>query len=542
MAMNFAAARKRVGRLLAPKRPQDLSRSALTADPLRDNVIDESIAMSPRFQRALKAKPEVAYENADGELTKFEWDTFGEAVLDTARAMYGMDEPEVRSREQVKPSHRLNREVTASILGSEAFREQRPYTRNRQLEAMVGAQAISDSLEESAKTTLAEHVARSEEMGEAEEGMAEAGDAMERLKQQAAAENAADGTVSDATRREIKQAMKQAQASEQKLGELVQAQNASSLVIDSHAAAQAAAGAASDAVDEAAALGMLPGMGAGPGQDLPPEQALALMEKWGANSDLRELLRMVGRMIRDMRFKREARTKNVPVEPVSITTGRSIERMLPHEMARAYIDVTKPMWIDDYSGRKLLEYQMQGKTPAGKGPLVFCIDGSGSMGAEAAGVKRFVWASSLVLAGLTIAQREKRDFACVEFGSAGQLKSWVFPGREQADPDMVLEMCTHFFAGGTSTVTGMRESLRIIKDVPAFKTADVVLVSDGQDSFGSEDKAIRDELTELNVRVHGVSIATPGNVYCEAMCDYVVDVVDLAHSNEATDKLAQNIT
>lgn len=234
-----------------------------------------------------------------------------------------------------------------------------------------------------------------------------------------------------------------------------------------------------------------------------------------------------------------ARSANPPVERLDALV---LAAKCAYPDAHAISAIWSPASEHEVMATVQLEYQMQGKTPAGKGPLVFCIDGSGSMGAEAAGVKRFVWASSLVLAGLTIAQREKRDFACVEFGSAGQLKSWVFPGREQADPDMVLEMCTHFFAGGTSTVTGMRESLRIIKDVPAFKTADVVLVSDGQDSFGSEDKAIRDELTELNVRVHGVSIATPGNVYCEAMCDYVVDVVDLAHSNEATDKLAQNIT
>jgi uncharacterized protein with von Willebrand factor type A (vWA) domain len=182
---------------------------------------------------------------------------------------------------------------------------------------------------------------------------------------------------------------------------------------------------------------------------------------------------------------------------------------------------------------------MQGKAPAGKGPIIEIHDGSGSMMSPE---EKFIWATSLGLAMLTIAQRDKRDFAGIEFGSRGQLESWLFPKGETPDPERVLHFAGHFFGGGTSTVAGLREALRILKERPEFKSADVVLIGDGIDSVGTEDVAIAKELRDMGVRIHGISILHRGNAYMEQICDYVNEVMDLAGPNDASDELAQNIT
>lgn len=206
-------------------------------------------------------------------------------------------------------------------------------------------------------------------------------------------------------------------------------------------------------------------------------------------------------------------------------------------MTRNVGELMRGLFIQDWSARRLLEYEMQGKIPAGKGPIIEVHDGSGSMGGEP-----FIWASSLAACLCMLAKREKRAFAGIEFGSANQLKSWYFPKDEDTDPDKLLDFVSHFFGGGTHTATGMREALRIIEEEPEFSTADVILIGDGCDTFRDEDKRIRDRLRELDVRIHGITIMTGANPYFDQMCEWHVDVTDLAGSNDATDALAENIT
>jgi hypothetical protein len=168
MPMDFAAAAQRVRGLLAPKKASELSRSALTSDPLRDRIVRDAGNASDRFQATKRDVPELEYER-DGQTEKFEWTTFGEAVEDYARAAFGYDEPEVLGRDRMRPSHRLNREVLHSALHSEGFQESRPYTRGNEAEAIYGAMAYASSLEESARGLLEEHIERSNQISEVEQ-------------------------------------------------------------------------------------------------------------------------------------------------------------------------------------------------------------------------------------------------------------------------------------------------------------------------------------------------------------------------------------
>ena len=158
MAMNFATASKRVRGLLAPTKPADLSKSSLTPDPLRDNIIRDAGAQSERFQAATRKYPEIEYErtNDDGSTSteSYEWETFPEAVRDFARAAFGWDEPEVLSRDKVRPSHRFNREIMQAAINSPGFRELRPHSRNNELESLYGAIMGAPELEAMAPEAL----------------------------------------------------------------------------------------------------------------------------------------------------------------------------------------------------------------------------------------------------------------------------------------------------------------------------------------------------------------------------------------------------
>jgi uncharacterized protein with von Willebrand factor type A (vWA) domain len=539
MGMDFAKASERVRGLLAPKKVSDLSRSALTPDPLRDRIVHDAGKASARYQATKRSVPKLSYER-DGEQQTHEWTTFGEAVEDYSRASFGYDEPQVLGRDKVRPSHRLNREVLHSALHSEGFRDSRPYTRGNEAEAIYGGMAYAASLEESARELLAEHVERSEQIGEAEQAQQSAEDMMESLRKRAREENQEHGTVQKGTRGEIKRTLKQIANANGQLVDLMQQQAGGTMTVDAIHAGEAAAAAADEAVQQLQALTGA-GLDGGQSQNMTPDQQIALAEKWAANPTLQKVLKNVGRMIRSMHFARDARTKNVPVEPVGITIGADLEHVLPQELSRAVSPhpLLQATFMRDYANKSLLQYEMQGKAPAGKGPIIEIHDGSGSMMSPE---EKFIWATSLGLAMLTIAQRDKRDFAGIEFGSRGQLESWLFPKGETPDPERVLHFAGHFFGGGTSTVAGLREALRILKERPEFKSADVVLIGDGIDSVGTEDVAIAKELRDMGVRIHGISILHRGNAYMEQICDYVNEVMDLAGPNDASDELAQNIT
>lgn len=538
--MDFRNASQRVRAMVAAKKPQDLQKSSLTPDQLRDNIVAEAAAHSERFKAARRKMPVIDYEleMPDGtkEAKQYTWESFPEMLNDVARASFSYDEPEVMASHKVRPSHMLNREVMAQNLISEGMRESRPYTRGNELESLFNAMAQGKDLEESARTRLAEHIARSNEMGEQEDEIRDADSMMDDLRKRAKQQIQDQGAVDDPTRRQIKQQVKRRQQARGTLQQLLQQQQQSNMVAQAIAAANSASQAGAEAVE---ALRSLPGVGGGESHNLSPDQQIELAEKWSDNPELMAIAKMLGRMYRDMRFKRETRTKNVPIEPVGVTTGNDLELLLPTEAARALQkdDFSKFTFVTDFVGRKLLQYEMSGKMPAGKGPIVCVTDGSGSMGGEP-----FVWASSLALCLMTIARREKRDFAGVEFGSAGQLKSWFFPSKVALDSNEVLDYASHFWGGGTSTVTGMAEALRIIEDVPEFRTADIILIGDGQDTFTARDQAIRHACVEKGVRIHGISIMCPNNRYMEQMCETVVDVMDLAGSNAATDAVAANIT
>lgn len=534
VGMNFKAAAGRVRGLLAPSKPMDLRTSALTPDRLRDNIMREQEDKSVRYRTEIDQAPELV--GSDGEA--FQWTAFPDLVRDAARALFGWAEPDLVSPASMRPGHRLNHAVLRAFCESEAFRQMRSHTRNNEVSSTGAAMAAGESLIDLARTLLAEHVQRSEQMDPWQQAQQTAEEMFVALRQRARDEINAVGDVQDPTRRQIKRAAKQLARAREALSDLTGQEAASGYQAAATAAGMAAAEAANDSLDGLKALAGLPGTEPGTPHKLNTDTMIALGEKLRQHEQLMQIVRMLGRILRNFRFKRDARMRNVPQIPVGVTMGSDLRRILPRELARIANPhpVIRAKFVLDYLKGNLLQREMSGYEPAGKGPIIPVVDGSGSM----ADLK-FIWASAVVLAMLSEATRGKRGFACVEFGSDGEMQSWVFAKGEPPDPWRVLDMAGHFFGGGTSIATGLEEALRIMRDEPGFKAADVVLIGDGLCAYTKRDATVLAELRELGVRIHGITILTPNNPYFDTACDWHVDVADLAGANEATDMLAANL-
>jgi uncharacterized protein with von Willebrand factor type A (vWA) domain len=538
--MDFRGAKRRAREILAPTpRPQDLQASTLRRDKLRDNIIRDAEEHTERFQSAVRRVPKVAYEHTNEDGTKEQrehtWQGYGECVRDVARALFGIDEPEMTDRRKVRPESQLSWDVIRMMLGQEAFLESRPYARMNEAEAIAGAMAVGDILRDLASSVLAEHVARSEEARQDSEAAQSADDLMQRLRDRAKQEIDASGEVQAATKRALKNAYKQQQQALANLAQTLQQMQASGQAVAAAQAAKAAASAAQDAIESVEAI---KGITEGNERQLDPQTQLELANRLKANPFLAKVLREIGRLYRDMRYKRETRTRSVPTEPVDITLGRDAERLLPMEMARAQSPMLRPLFALDFVEGRLMQYEMSGRMPAGKGAGIFVIDQSGSMWEE-----RYMYAAAVGAAVLLVMRKEKRTAAIVHFGWHRELKSWVFPANEDLDPEVFLEVIGHFYGGGTDIPLGLGEAKRILESEPAFKTADVVLVGDGGDTWGDSSTKLRDWFRANNVRTHGISILARNNRYFAEMCsEGVVDVVDLANYDTAIDALAENMS
>src|SRR5213596_2536061 len=99
VGMDFRGAAAKVRSLIAAKRPQELSRSTLTPDPLRDNIVAEAAANTERFKTSLRKRVTIDYEveREDGtkEQKQYDWTSWPDMLRDVARANFSLDEPEL---------------------------------------------------------------------------------------------------------------------------------------------------------------------------------------------------------------------------------------------------------------------------------------------------------------------------------------------------------------------------------------------------------------------------------------------------------------
>jgi len=525
---------------LRTKKTPSLKTSVIQHDRLDDGVLDDMIDRALHFRREMYDRPHIDPDEIEGsdELTPEQreelsgdyvaWeDLFG----DLFRALHTLDGPELESSDDIRPSRELNRRIMQQIIGSERFSEIRPQTRHDDIASAFTSLNLAPKLRDAIGSELAEMVARTKQMEDNEQDIESAEEQLEAMRDQVREQG---GQATDEQKQAIKQAAEAKSDARKELAEAAADQQAAPMSADLMDAIEEAV---EEANEDADIIGNLPGTEPGTGKQLSPDEMIELAEKWKANPQMKDIAQMVGRMQRDLRYKRTNRIIGGNEEIVDVKLGSDLRWLLPHEKVK----LRHPLLRKDFQRRfyedSLVQYETQGYAEAGRGPIIMCIDGSGSMD----GMPN-VWARSVALSLISIARREKRDSAAVEFSSSGQQKRWDFLAKEPIDPANVIDFASHMFNGGTDITGGVQKAKELIDTVPAFTTADIVIATDGQDRFHDDDKALRDELVERGIRLHGVAIGMESNSYLEQMCESVVAAWDLAGSNEATNHLAEAIS
>lgn len=527
------------------KKLPELSDSVVRHDRLDDGVLEDMTERASHFRHAMFEVPSIDLDNLTDEEGKaielneeelekaMEYVAWQDLFGDTFRALHTLQEPELKGQEEIKPSRDLNRRILQQVIANEKFQGMRPDTRHDEIAAAFATMNMSEGLRESLQEEMKEMVISARRMAEQEEQITGAQEALEQMRQQAA-EQHQQGGVDPALAQAIKEQAQQKTQGRQELAEQQAQQQQKGMAVAAVQAIDKALEGAQEATD---AIGSLPGTEPGTGQKLSPDEMIELARKWKENPELFDMAKMVGRMQRDIRYRRTNRVVGGREEIIDVKLGDDLPLLLPSEKVKLRHPLLRRDFMRRFYERSLVQYETRGYAEAGRGPIIVCLDGSGSMG----GMPN-VWARSLAISFIAIAKREKRDAAAVEFSSRSQQKRWDFFAKEPINPLRIVDFASHMFNGGTDITGGVQKAKEMIDNVPEFKTADIVLMTDGHDYFRDDDIELREELRALGVRLHGVAIGMPHNEYLEEMCDDTVPAYDLAGANDATHHLAEAIT
>lgn len=266
-------------------------------------------------------------------------------------------------------------------------------------------------------------------------------------------------------------------------------------------------------------------------QRLPHKERMELARRLN-NPRLRKIAELFGPMKRLMFTEQRRRVNHAIEEVYDIELGNNLDRVLPQEFAKLSHPLRKFEFYKDFAERKLPQYKMRGQEKVGKGPIIFCEDGSGSMHGD-----RELWAKAVGLCLLHLARQEKRRFRVIHFGSSREIWEADFSKPEDFTVDKIIDFAEFFFGGGTDFMRPLSIALDHLReefDTTGSVKSDIVFATDG--ACGVQDAWLQEFMKEkerLAFTVWGVTIGGhPGDEPLNTIAEGKVIAVKDLHGGE----------
>jgi uncharacterized protein with von Willebrand factor type A (vWA) domain len=341
----------------------------------------------------------------------------------------------------------------------ESFQSKRELTRLDDLMSAVGTIKFSEAVYEWLKNVDEKaRIAMEKAMEEARK-QKEKGQGKEQKNQGNQQQKGTQQGKQDALNRAMQEVAKaleqQSDAQKKMLGTLLQ--QAMQETLDTKEAMQSLVG------------GVQPGSGAAELKKVPLRDQIRLAEVLSNNHKLKRIAMWAGRF-KQIAMKKQRSKHRESVERSGVTLGNQVERLLPMELGIYMSPATRMDFLRRFAEGQTMQYEQTGKEQLGKGPIVLCLDQSGSM----QGVKD-IQAKGFALALMSIAKKQKRDISLILF-SMGVSKHEYKKGKISTDE--MVKLATTFLGGGTSFMVPLEAALETINK-SRFKKADIVFVTDG---------------------------------------------------------------
>jgi Mg-chelatase subunit ChlD len=214
-----------------------------------------------------------------------------------------------------------------------------------------------------------------------------------------------------------------------------------------------------------------------------------------ASPRLRRIVALAGRMERVAAAKARSEVRPGVGEVHGIEPGGDLSRVLPSELVMLRHPRLRLLALSRLLQRRALSYAMTGREPQARGPIVVLLDESASMREDG----RDIWSTAAALALLSTATRQKKAWHLVGFNAAITREVAIPVG--QASLDAITEALDKGCSGGTDFDAPVLRAAAIIRTSRVMKRADVVIITDGEDSLEPATVEAARELT----RGEGVS-------------------------------------
>lgn len=202
---------------------------------------------------------------------------------------------------------------------------------------------------------------------------------------------------------------------------------------------------------------------------------LELAKRLQQSTKLQQITQEAGRLQIQALAKQRSKTPEAQSELEGITQGDDLALVMASEFAM--LQYAPEQFFTAMAEGTLTQYDIAGKEPQGRGPLVICLDSSRSMGKPFLGCTSEIWSKAYALAMLTIARQQKRPFYLIHFNSIVK-RSDDFP-VERFDYLKLLDSIECFYGGGTSWEKPLEAAADAIEAYGHLKQADIVLITDG---------------------------------------------------------------
>ena len=248
------------------------------------------------------------------------------------------------------------------------------------------------------------------------------------------------------------------------------------LANNSHSFSQAMAQAAQETKQVKVGLkSLLGGCSAGSGdaelKKVPLRDQLALAEKLSIDKKMKEIAEWAGRF-KEITRKKQKSIHRDSMERRGVTLGNDIERLLPIEFGLYMHPLTKTDFLRRFVESETMQYEQKGREVLEKGPIVLCLDQSGSM------YKLDAQSKGFVLALMSIARKQRRDFCLIVFSTRINVYKYV---KGKMKVSELLCLARTFLGGGTNFAMPLEQAMNVIRE-SQFKQADVIFVTDGEDT------------------------------------------------------------
>lgn len=423
---------------------------------------------------------------------------FPQFLLDLWAALYKAD-PILKRKEDVRPVERMNRVVAEKLLATQQYEELREYTTLDEFATTValpilGEAALEILLKKAPQLKkLQQEQEQNDQQGQEAQQSAQAaagaqGEADDLTEQAAQAEadgnSQAEGLADQAAEAQqradqLAQQARVAQMTFEEAQERLETQ-ADALVeeisegVSDDQMRRAIRRAAKEALEQAQeSSDLLEAWGVEPGeiQKLPFDEKLALAQKLRSSRKLKEIARLGGRLRRLAVAKQKEKVRRRAGAITTVKRGSNLRRLIPSERRKLAHPFERLDFLHRYATHSLFVYEVVDQETKGEGPVVFCLDQSGSITEE-----QEIWMKAVALGMFQAADFRGREFVYIHYGGPNDPLFVVRLKIGQANYKDLIRIAEYSLGGGTDFEKPLAKAREFIE---AGLPADVFFFTDG---------------------------------------------------------------